>query len=168
LNSVPFHSHPFHSPTFPFPPFPFPNLSIPNPFHSPPFQMSTPTFQIFHDDNSEDAHDRYRIAKAAAAAETAVVIHYSEMWDNPVKFMTALLEKYKGTSQKIIILSDIMCDEEMGPCRCGKSCRELCFENSCNKRGWYRDDDPKEFVEFAPCLCSETHKIVCEYHARLR
>jgi hypothetical protein len=92
--------------------------------------------------------------------DDAVVIRISESDPefNPTTFMNDLLAKY-AHPQKIVVLTDIECNERDSPCGCSGY-------SVCGWHGrWYYDGTE----DFAPCLCSKnTGMILCDYHLRLQ
>lgn len=81
--------------------------------------------------------------------------YFNEQKDNPSNFMKNIIENYKDSLKPIVILTNIYCDYAEGPCGCYAY-------SACE---WHRNRYSFENDYFAPCLCSEKYKIVCEYHS---
>ncbi len=77
----------------------------------------------------------------------ATVVRYSWKQDAQA-FMRSML----ALADKLIILTDIECDEVRAPCGCYGYDGVCCWH-----RGSSEDD-------FADCLCSRKYNITCSYH----
>lgn len=111
-----------------------------------------PTFTIYHDDYSARAN-----AHLSYTFPGCVVFHVAvdtiATPESATQFMNQLISKYGDA--KIIIITDIDCDEYHAPCGCTG------YDGVCD---WHHGWD--ESYDFAPCLCSVKHNIKCEYHKR--
>ena len=112
---------------------------------------------ILHNEGPENDSWNYKhtdisLDNLFETANLVVKIHESD--DSKTK-MAKLLETYKNTDVNLYVFTDIYCDFAEGPCGC------YGFSGSCEyhvRGGVYCND------EFADCLCSSKHGIVCEYH----
>jgi hypothetical protein len=83
------------------------------------------------------------------------VYHFREEKDDPDEFMMNILQNDNNKLKPVVIITNIICDYQEGPCGCF-------VYNVCN---WHRRRFCSDNPDFGPCLCSDNYNITCEYHS---